>query len=406
MARCSPSDKFDLVSLLQEVGEVVAVTGDGTNDAPALKQADIGFSMGVCGTQVAMNASDIVLLDDNFASIVSATRWGRNVLCTIRKFLQFQLGINIASILITFAGSVVVGKAPLTTIQLLLVNLVMDSLGALALASDNPDNDILLDPPQRRTDSIMTASMWEYIAVQTVYQTLSALMILFGVDAWIPIDTVFHTNPEDYAQYPSVRASTMVFAAFIMTQVTNLICARSLGRELNLFARFFTNRLFLGILFVILVIIVLSVTVAYKAFKCTPLNGVEWVTCIVIALCNIPVVFFYRLASKLYHASKKTNGKSEGVNGGKIEPEIPMEKPYTIPRNPSILKTRGDIEDELRTRASVTKRQSTGPVQRDIERGLSSNRHGSSSSIVEVFRKIKVDKPMPMKSDSQSSLRK
>lgn len=134
LARCSPADKFDLVSLLQEIGEVVAVTGDGTNDAPALKQADVGFSMGISGTQVAMNASDIVLLDDNFASIVSATRWGRNVLCTIRKFLQFQLGINIAAIIITFIGSISTGISPLSTIQLLFVNLIMDSLGALALA--------------------------------------------------------------------------------------------------------------------------------------------------------------------------------------------------------------------------------------------------------------------------------
>ncbi|KAI8835105.1 hypothetical protein BC829DRAFT_448239 [Chytridium lagenaria] len=136
LARSSPADKHTLVSLLKELGEVVAVTGDGTNDAPALKEADVGFAMGLSGTQIARNASDIVLLDDNFVSIVQSIRWGRNVLNAVRKFLQFQLAVNLIAITSTFIGSVTVGESPLNTVQLLWVNLIMDSFGAILLTGE------------------------------------------------------------------------------------------------------------------------------------------------------------------------------------------------------------------------------------------------------------------------------
>ena len=402
LARCSPSDKHDLVSMLQEMGEVVAVTGDGTNDAPALKQADIGFSMGVCGTQVAMNASDIVLLDDNFTSIVSATRWGRNVLNTIRKFLQFQLGINCAAIIVTFVGSIATGHSPLSTIQLLLVNLIMDSLGALALASDEPDHDILNMPPQRKTDFVITPIMWEYIGLQTFYQTASILLVLFGMDSWLPVDKTFHTEAYDYSTYPSNRSNTMVFTTFIFMQITNLISARNLNGELNMFARFFTNKLFLFVIVAITAIMVIAITVAYQGFNATKLSAFEWLVCIIIAIINIPLTFIFRLCSRLIKENRKTNQvKKVGVDK---ETNIHADKTTVIQKSTEEL---GPLKNSRPLLNENPASRHGSRRKRDIEAGEVSGSHGNlsrQSSVVEVFRKIKVDNPMPTKAQSLTSL--
>jgi len=143
LARSTPEDKYTLVIGLKEIGSVVAVTGDGTNDAPALKVADVGFSMGITGTEVAKEASDIVLLDDNFSSIVTAVKWGRNIYTNVRKFLQFQLTVNCAAMFIVFLGGMVLGEAPLTSVQMLWVNLIMDTFAALALATEPPSLELL-----------------------------------------------------------------------------------------------------------------------------------------------------------------------------------------------------------------------------------------------------------------------
>ena len=138
MARSRPEDKYALVTGLKERGNVVAVTGDGTNDAPALKKADVGFAMGITGTEVAREASAIILLDDNFNSIVKAVEWGRNIYDSIRKFLQFQLTVNGVAIVMAFMGASILKQSPLTPVQMLWINLIMDTLAALALATDPP----------------------------------------------------------------------------------------------------------------------------------------------------------------------------------------------------------------------------------------------------------------------------
>jgi len=143
LARSSPEDKYLLVTGLQQCDGVVAVTGDGTNDAPALKKADVGFSMGITGTDVAKNASDIVLLDDNFASTIVALEYGRAVYDNVRKFIQFQLAVNVVAMFIVFFGSVIIKDSPLNAVQMLWVNLVMDTLGALSLATEPPAHDVL-----------------------------------------------------------------------------------------------------------------------------------------------------------------------------------------------------------------------------------------------------------------------
>lgn len=141
LARSSPEDKFLLVSGIQNNKGVVAVTGDGSNDAPALKKADVGFGMNITGTDIAKNAADILLLDDNFSSIVVALIYGRNVYDNVRKFLQFQLSVNVVAMFIVFFGSVILKSSPLNAVQMLWVNLIMDTFGALALATEPPETE-------------------------------------------------------------------------------------------------------------------------------------------------------------------------------------------------------------------------------------------------------------------------
>jgi Ca2+-transporting ATPase len=179
LARSSPTDKHTLVSLLRSLGEVVAVTGDGTNDAPALHEADIGLAMGIAGTEVAKEASDIIILDDNFASCVRVVRWGRSVYRNIQAFVQFQLTVNIVALTLNMICALAGGDIPLTAVQLLWVNMIMDTMGALALATEPPRDSVMLRKPYGRTEPIISNIMWRNMLTMATFQLLVLFIMFF-----------------------------------------------------------------------------------------------------------------------------------------------------------------------------------------------------------------------------------
>ena len=179
LARSSPDDKYLITTGLKKLDHVVAMTGDGTNDAPALKKADIGFAMGIAGTEVAKEASGIILLDDNFCSIVTAMKWGRNIFDSIRKFLQFQLTVNFVALVMAFVGGAILRESPLNPIQMLWVNLIMDTLASLALATEPPTDELLKRKPYSKRESLITSQMWKFIICQGIMQILILGVILF-----------------------------------------------------------------------------------------------------------------------------------------------------------------------------------------------------------------------------------
>lgn len=185
LARSQPQDKYAMVLGLKAMDCIVAVTGDGINDAPALKKADVGFAMGITGKEVAKQAADIVILDDNFESIVKAIKWGRSIYNNVRKFLLFQLTVNITAVSTAFIGSVVVGESPLTAVQLLWVNLIMDSFASLALGTEQATDDLLYKP-HSRNEYLINRIMTRNIIGQIIYQLGVMFLLIFTGECWIP----------------------------------------------------------------------------------------------------------------------------------------------------------------------------------------------------------------------------
>lgn len=292
LARSSPEDKRILVAHLKKLGETVAVTGDGTNDGPALKTADVGFSMGIAGTEVAKEASSIILLDDNFKSIVTAISWGRAVNDAVSKFLQFQITVNITAVALTFVSSLYSSsnESVLSAVQLLWVNLIMDTFAALALATDAPTEKILNRKPAPKAASLFTMTMWKMILGQAVYQLAITFMLYFAGEKLLGD----HLNVDD-PDKTAKQLSTVVFNTFVWMQIFNEFNNRRLDNNFNIFEGMFRNYWFLGINCIMVAGQVMIVFVGGAAFGVTPLNGIQWAVCIICAVVCLPWAVVLRL---------------------------------------------------------------------------------------------------------------
>ncbi|CAG7982415.1 unnamed protein product [Penicillium salamii] len=291
LARSSPEDKRILVARLKALGETVAVTGDGTNDGPALRTADVGFSMGIAGTEVAKEASSIILLDDNFRSIVTAIAWGRAVNDAVAKFLQFQITVNITAVVLTFVSSVVSSdnQSVLSAVQLLWVNLIMDTFAALALATDAPTEKILDRKPVPKHASLFTLTMWKMILGQAVYQLAITFMLYFAGDKLLGS----HLSAEPELRQKEL--STVVFNTFVWMQIFNEFNNRRLDNKFNIFEGMFRNYWFLGINAIMVGGQVMIIYVGGQAFGVVRLSATLWGICIVCAIACLPWAVVLRI---------------------------------------------------------------------------------------------------------------
>ena len=320
-----------MVAGLRELGDIVAVTGDGTNDAPALKRADVGFAMQT-GTQVAHNAAAIIIQDDNFASIVAACMWGRNVYDNIRRFLQFQLTVNVVALVTAFIGSVILWESPLAAIQLLWVNLIMDSLASLALATELPKKSLLQRPPYRKKEYIINQKMMKHILGQAAFQAIILFIFVFAGHLFIPesyeglgnIDPkigiykeLIESHPQQYyrewdgehvmngmvqdfygldvyrhyANHTPSRHLSIVFNLFVLFQIFNMLAARKINDEFNILEGMSTNFMFITVWLIIVIGQVLITQFGSKAMK-VHIRGItfeQWIICLVISAFSLVV---------------------------------------------------------------------------------------------------------------------
>lgn len=293
IARALPSDKSRLVRIAQERNLVVGMTGDGVNDSPALKKADVGFAMGG-GTEVAKEAGDIVILDDNFLSIDKAILYGRTIFNSIRKFIVFQLTINISAVFISFICPLLNMKNPLSITQILWVNLVMDTLAALAFGGEPALRRFMLDKPKKRDESIISKSMWSSIAVGAGYTVIISLVFLIAGKNWM-----YEWRYDDPMH--SVHL-TAYFALFIFIAVFNAFNART--EEINLFDNITGNKNFLKIMVLIAVIQVLLTYLGGDIFQCFGLNIEHWMLIIILAIAIIPIDIIRKCVVKMINSRK------------------------------------------------------------------------------------------------------
>ncbi|CAF3868664.1 unnamed protein product [Rotaria sp. Silwood1] len=285
LARSSPQDKYVLVrgimaSKINPIREIVAVTGNGTNDAPALRKADIGFAMGIQGTDTAKQASDIILIDDNLNSIVKAIMWSRNIYDSIKKSLQFQLTVNIVVVLCAFIGACIVRDSPLRGVQMLWIYLIMNILALLALIIEVPTEELLTCEPYRRIQPIISRTMMKKIIGHTIYQLVVMLFILlagpkiFNIDDGRPVDSIFKPS----------QHFTMIFNVFVLMTLFNAINCRKIHDEKNIFHGISKNSIFYGIWIITFIVQIVLVQYSSFIFSCVALTFEQWIWCLLFGV--------------------------------------------------------------------------------------------------------------------------
>lgn len=279
MARSSPLDKHTLVKHLRTTfGEVVAVTGDGTNDAPALHEADIGLAMGIAGTEVAKESADVIILDDNFSTIVTVARWGRSVYVNIQKFVQFQLTVNVVALVVNFSSACLTGSAPLTAVQLLWVNMIMDTLGALALATEPPNDELMKRAPVGRKGNFISNVMWRNILGQSLYQ--------FVVIWFLQVNgkEIFGLSGPD----SDLICNTLIFNSFVFCQVFNEISSREM-EKINVFAGILDNYVFVTVLSVTVFFQIIIIELLGTFANTSPLTLAQWFVSVFLGFLGMPI---------------------------------------------------------------------------------------------------------------------
>lgn len=288
MSRARPTDKQRLVAMLQKRGEVVAVTGDGTNDAPALHYAHVGLSLG-SGTSVAKEASDMTLLDDSFKSIANAVMWGRSLYRNLQRFLFFQLVVNVAALLLVLGGSVIGTEMPLTVTQILWVNLIMDTFAALALASLPPSHEVMKDKPRKASDFIINKS----IGFGILFCGIVFFLVMFALLVYCERRGKGGVD---------VHELTMFFTTFVMIQFWNLFNAKALMSHHTAFRHFLKDKGMILVLVLVLVGQWIIVTFGGEMFRTTPLSLHEWL----LIICSTSVVLW---AGELWRTFKRMIAK-------------------------------------------------------------------------------------------------
>lgn len=289
IARSTPTVKMRVVKLLKELGNVVAVTGDGINDAPALKNADVGIAMGISGTEVSKEASDIVLLDDSFATIVKAVEWGRNIYENFKRFISFQLTVNIASVICVFVSVLMGLKAPFTALQLLWINIIMDGPPALTLGLEPNYSDLMSRKPTDRAENIISKNMFIRIFTTGIYVSIVFLC-------------QYHFN---FLGAAPDEMGTVLFTLFVLFQLFNAFNCRELHTE-SIFKHLFKNKLMLGVVGLTFVLQIIIIQFAGAFFGTVPLGLNMWLKLFALSFSAIVLSELVKLIVRLFTKKPKS----------------------------------------------------------------------------------------------------